>query len=236
MTRNWRNVECKMADPCIPCSSRIGHPPVFAVYDPTEGDYIPAPVDRCTARWKSAGDGHGAGDVCGQIAEHQAADLRLCEHHWRRLFGWYDEQRGIEDARNRELDARLRASHQAEMSSFAAKGSSVVYYVRRGDGAIKIGTTTQLANRMAALRWQHGPLEILLTHCGDGERERQMHARFARLRLEGEWFRAELELLMWIANVRRKQINVRTRMEGTVGLGVIVAMIKALKASQDQAA
>ena len=149
---------------------------------------------------------------------------------------WYEEQRKIEETLEREMQVRLRRSHEAEMSSFAAKGSSIVYYVRRGDGAIKIGTTTKPADRWAALRWEHGPLEILLTHCGDGERERQMHARFADLRLEGEWFRAELELLMWIATVRRKQINIRTRMEGTVGLGAIVAMIKALKASRSQAA
>ena len=225
-----------MADPCIPCSSGVGHPPVLAVYDPAKGDYVPAGTNCCTARWKSHGDGHSAGDICGRLGEHQVVDLRLCEYHWRRLFIWYDEQQRIEVERNRELTAAMRRSHQAEMGTLNAQGSQIVYYIRRGDGAIKIGTTTKPADRMAALRWEHGPIEILLTHCGDGERERQMHARFAALRIEGEWFRPEMELLMWIANVRRKPVNAQTRMDGTVRLGVIVAMIKALKSSRQQVA
>ena len=236
MTRNSYGVECTMANPCIPCSSGTGHPPVLAVYDLDKGDYVPAAANYCTARWKSDGDDHAVGAICGRLGEHQVVDLWLCEHHWRRLFIWYDEQQRIEAERERELHASIRRRREAEMSSFDAQGSQIVYYVRRGDGAIKIGTTTQPANRMMALKQQHGPIEILLTHCGDGERERQMHRRFSDLRVEGEWFRPEMELLMWIANVRRKQVNVRTRMDGTVGLSVIVAMIKALKASQAQAA
>ena len=61
-----------------------------------------------------------------------------------------------------------------------------------------------------------GPLDILLTHCGAFEREHEMHRKFARLWIKGEWFRCGPELLEWIIYVRRKPANARTALEGTV--------------------
>lgn len=75
----------------------------------------------------------------------------------------------------------------------------VVYFVRAGDGAIKIGFTERIKRRLATLQTAHGEhLHLLLTIPGSPEKEAELHLRFAKLRLKGEWFRAEHELLTFI--------------------------------------
>ena len=66
-----------------------------------------------------------------------------------------------------------------------------VYIVRRRNGDVKIGTTTNLAPRLASIRHQHGPIMLLWTEPGGRERESRLHAVFARERVRsgrGEWF------------------------------------------------
>lgn len=74
-----------------------------------------------------------------------------------------------------------------------------VYFVRLG-GLVKIGFTTNMTNRMKAV-----PHEAILgTVPGTMEDERRYHAEFAHLRVTGEWFRAESDLLTFIAAVTAK--------------------------------
>lgn len=66
----------------------------------------------------------------------------------------------------------------------------VVYFVSNGPKFIKIGTTENLALRINALRTASPfNIEIVATLGGGIELERKLHARFARLRHRGEWFR-----------------------------------------------
>lgn len=68
---------------------------------------------------------------------------------------------------------------------------SKIYFARREcDGLIKIGTTSQLGRRLSALRRDHGTLTLLATQEGGFTKERALHERFAKLRVEGEWFRS----------------------------------------------
>lgn len=71
----------------------------------------------------------------------------------------------------------------------------VVYYLRMRDDfgdRIKIGTTTNLRQRLAAIPHQ----ELLGLERGDRTLERRRHARFAATRYPGtEWFRVTPELL-----------------------------------------
>jgi hypothetical protein len=80
----------------------------------------------------------------------------------------------------------------------ARRPEPVVYYLRRGNGDIKVGHSTNLTDRVRRLRFDHGPLGLLATEPGTGRLERQRHADFAGLRQEGEWFRPGHSLLRHI--------------------------------------
>lgn len=77
---------------------------------------------------------------------------------------------------------------------------SVVYFMRReNDGLIKIGTTTAISERFRALDREHGAtLEILGVMEGDKRLESDLHLRFSRSRVEGEWFSPSIDLLDYI--------------------------------------
>lgn len=77
----------------------------------------------------------------------------------------------------------------------------MIYFVQPEGGPIKIGyTLNDLRKRMAYYQPQIGlPFFVLGTMEGVKEEESRLHQRFARLRLRGDWFRPEPELLDFIA-------------------------------------
>ena len=154
--------------------------------------------------------------MCAEPVHAVIGDIALCRGHFEKVFHWHNEQVGLEarlEADRLELE---RANWQREMSSWQAQGRQIVYYLLREDCLIKIGTTANLPMRMASLQAQHGPLMLLLTHCGDRAREHQMHVRFAPIRVEGEWFRPDPALLAFILKTRRKRANASTRHPQTI--------------------
>jgi hypothetical protein len=73
----------------------------------------------------------------------------------------------------------------------------VVYFIRAGD-AIKIGYTTNLAARKRALETASAvPLELLASVPGDRSEEARLHREWWHLHIQGEWFRADEELLRY---------------------------------------
>ena len=66
----------------------------------------------------------------------------------------------------------------------------VVYYLR-WEGRVKIGTSANPRQRLAAI-WHQ---ELLAFERGGRTLERSRHEQFAHLREGGEWFRAEPELM-----------------------------------------
>ena len=148
-------------------------------------------------------------ELCARPSTAVIAGLSLCERHEAHLRAWLE----------RQLDERIAADERARAETIeqavgrrllaleaekdaAHREASVIYYVRRSDGLIKIGTTARFSHRMAALRKEHGSLKILLTHPGDRDREQQLHLKFRELRVEGEWFRNTKRLAMWIRKCR----------------------------------
>lgn len=83
----------------------------------------------------------------------------------------------------------------------------VIYYLRRADGAIKIGMTRDLTQRKHDLEGRYGPLELLIWEPGGREVERALHRQFRQLRLELEWFHPGRELLDNIALVRTELLE-----------------------------
>jgi hypothetical protein len=95
------------------------------------------------------------------------------------------EQLLVEDI----LEARSRDGHRGE-----------VYFLREsGSGAIKIGTSTNVALRVRNIR-RDMPHEVVLlaTIRGGYQVEAQLLAFFEHARIRGEWFRPVPELLEYI--------------------------------------
>lgn len=66
----------------------------------------------------------------------------------------------------------------------------MIYFVESSDGLrVKIGTTIRLSVRIKQLRAKYGEgLKIVAVTEGSFVEESKLHAGFADLRLEGEWF------------------------------------------------
>jgi uncharacterized protein YdaU (DUF1376 family) len=105
-------------------------------------------------------------------------------------------------------DGRLRSKRQEEEraiamgKSFTAGASSAhsvkqkvpgsVYLIRRGDGTVKIGSSNNVAQRLAQLRYKYQEnLSLIGTVPSEsmGDLEVSLHARYSALRVIGEWFR-----------------------------------------------
>jgi hypothetical protein len=165
--------------------------------------------------------------LCGNPASTTIGTAGICAHHIDYAFAWHREMSDREAEISEVAKAGRRESFEAQMKSWKAEGPQVVYYLLRADRTIKIGTTTRLAERRSALQCEHGPMELLLTHCGAYRREAQVHSRFRALRAEKrEWFRPGAELLEWIASTRRKRDNARTVLPGTVPLGRVLGLLR----------
>lgn len=77
---------------------------------------------------------------------------------------------------------------------------------------IKIGFAIDVRVRLRALQgampW---PLQLLFSMQGDLDKERELHQKFARLRMEGEWFARGHELLEYIEQVKAVSTPSRRR-------------------------
>lgn len=80
-----------------------------------------------------------------------------------------------------------------------------VYFIR-GGAFIKIGKTRDLNARLPGIQTSYPePLEVLLAIGGGRNLEKALHQKFASLRAEGEWFRAEPNLLTYIDEKRMEE-------------------------------
>lgn len=83
-----------------------------------------------------------------------------------------------------------------------------VYFIRRsnGTGPIKIGATGDMPTRLYALTQEVGePLCILAFVAGTHDDENRIQRGFNHLRVEGEWFKPDAELLEFISKVITRQ-------------------------------
>lgn len=195
-------------------------PPLLLVYDHAIQKYVLAGGNECVAAWASSTyPEHAAGQICGRPAEHEVGDVRLCYHHYKRTLQWrsagrrsdlerhaaaFSEQRAAAAQALAEVDAERARLHRQRMVEYRKVAGSVVYYVRRADGLIKIGTTRRFESRMNSLAKEYGDLSILLVVPGSYDDEREAHAKFFRLRVHGEWFSPGRELTEWIRLERER--------------------------------
>jgi len=232
VTLNAQRVECKIADPCGNCLSGIPHRPLFATYDPAQGKYTEADFGVCTARWATGNGRHVEGDLCGAPATERVGDTELCHHHYERAMDWYHQYRADLPERVRlTVDEANRAA--AEKARLAAEARSIVYFLRREDGMIKIGFTASYKSRLSSLQSEHGKLRLLLAYAGTRREEGAVHRRFALERVRGtEWFRPELRLLLEIQRLRNAWNTRPNKLPEQVPVAEIRALIKATRAQQ----
>jgi hypothetical protein len=75
----------------------------------------------------------------------------------------------------------------------------LIYFVRAGDGPIKIGITNTIRSRLRVLQSGHyEELSLLLVIEGTPSQEALIHHRFSHLHIRGEWFTAGADLLAFI--------------------------------------
>lgn len=103
--------------------------------------------------------------------------------------------------RNDMIGAYLAGPIEAVEKAIAARDGSSVYFADAG-GQIKIGWSKKVSQRLAQLQTgSASPIKLLGTMPGGLAVERRVHAKFAHLRLSGEWFTAAPELLAYVDEV-----------------------------------
>lgn len=78
----------------------------------------------------------------------------------------------------------------------------MIYFARRPNGIIKIGSTLNIQTRIKWLNVQYGEVEIIGVMDGGNKQEKILHKHFAKLNAGGdgiEWFHPGDELLDYIA-------------------------------------
>jgi len=177
----------------------------------------------CVARWASYAGGRAPGESCSDEATTKLGDAWFCDHHYNRAL---DAARA---ALRREREADESFGWNYESRRWDADASESVYYVLRpADSLIKIGYSAHIRTRLTMLRWEHGELELLLTHRGERDTEHVMHKRFKDLRVVGEWFQPGKPLVAWILEARRHQSRMRPPglLPGTVPLADLPKMLR----------
>lgn len=118
---------------------------------------------------------------CWPTCNRETVDYPLCKHHQIKVH-----------IRVREQADTIYAEIQREMNRNRKPDPRKphVYFVRYRD-RVKIGWSIDPRERVKA----HPVDEILAIVPGDHRDEQRYHRQFAHLRENGEWFRAEAELL-----------------------------------------
>lgn len=96
----------------------------------------------------------------------------------------------------------------------------MIYFLRRADGRIKLGTTTHISNRYWSHVKQYGELVMLGVHEGGADKESELLDLFRNDVVEGrEWLRPSDRVMAYIAENTRP-FTVR-RQPGTVPMKTI---------------
>jgi hypothetical protein len=83
----------------------------------------------------------------------------------------------------------------------------MIYFLRRADGAIKIGFSSDVLKRKTSLEVEHGSLELRGVIEGGRHEEKLLHRDSAEYRVKcTEWFSPDSKILSYAA--QRTHINV----------------------------
>lgn len=83
--------------------------------------------------------------------------------------------------------------------------SRVYFVLRLSDGLVKIGVTRRLQKRLNELRRLYGEIHLLGDQPGIAHDERHLHRIFAHLRVFGEWFELDDDVLAYTVLLREPE-------------------------------
>lgn len=103
------------------------------------------------------------------------------------------------------IDGRMRRAWMGGRSVLAREQGGVYFISRGHNGPVKIGWTSHLMRRWGQLQAAEREETFLMGWIRGGTRadERAMHKRFSHLRIQGEWFRQDSELLSFMRGLER---------------------------------
>jgi hypothetical protein len=113
----------------------------------------------------------------------------------------YVERLLVEHCERKLAEAKALVDSLAGLSAAPLKRERSIYFIRKGtDGPIKIGVATSARVRLSTLQTGSSEkLKLLLSAPTSEElNEQTLHSKFRHLRLEGEWFKPEQDLLDFI--------------------------------------
>ena len=106
------------------------------------------------------------------------------------------------------MEIHIDMAQRANARPDASEG--LVYFIRSEAGPIKIGKARDPQARLKTLQTSHfAKLEIAATCEGGLPKEAEYHRRFAKHRLEGEWFDPHPDILAEIDRLATGDTNVR---------------------------
>jgi hypothetical protein len=143
-----------------------------------------------------------ADECCEPDCEDQADPdypVPLCSRHVFLVVKRYLKQLATIQQDNPVLYEAIRAGRTEPEPKRRRKPRHVVYFLRFGD-RVKIGTSGNLIERLREVPHD----EVIGTIPGNATVEREWHARWADLRIKGEWFHATPELLATIGQAVAK--------------------------------
>jgi predicted GIY-YIG superfamily endonuclease len=97
--------------------------------------------------------------------------------------------------------------HSLDGEKLAHQAHFIYFILNQDSNAIKIGRTKDLAKRMKALQTSNpATLKLIKSVQVEGEKaaqdlEQSLHKQFSEMRLAGEWFKAEANLLRYISQL-----------------------------------
>ena len=98
----------------------------------------------------------------------------------------------------REFLPQFERTKEALIESLKPPRVDTVYVIRCGY-RVKIGFTQNLAQRLHSLTTaNHRPIELITSWPAPKEAEKALHARFADLRVKGEWFALQKPIKEWL--------------------------------------
>ena len=111
-----------------------------------------------------------------------------------------------------------------------------IYFIQEGlEGNIKIGFSNKPAERLKTLQTSHSrTLRLLLTIEGNEKDEKNLHAKFSRFRLKGEWFEPNEEILVYIEENKTGDTRFNSLIENVNSLKEDIEILKKENKQKDK--
>lgn len=142
---------------------------------------------------------HGMSKQCrvSRCLEASVEGSFLCQRHLDRAFKYFEGQLGLDPLHHMKHDVKLR------------NNMAWTYFVGcREHQLVKIGVTTQLKNRMSALRnTSPVPIKLFAVVYGWPGIEDHFHEKFKQYRKHGEWFELADEIAECIEDIKRQDFD-----------------------------